>query len=50
MNGKFLHDMLVNWLYSGYYSCDGLLLWNLRILKGTCVEIPPVYKDHLKIL
>jgi len=25
MNSKFLHDMLVNWLY----SCDGLLLWNL---------------------
>jgi len=28
-----------------YFSSDGLLQWNL-----SCIERPPVYKDHLKIL
>jgi len=32
-----------------YYSYD----WTITVepvLKGTCVEMPPVYKDHLEIL
>jgi len=31
-----------------HYSCDGLLQWN-QSWKGTYIERPPVYKDHLKI-
>jgi len=44
MNGKFLHDMLVNWLYR--YSTVTVD----PVLKGTCIEIPSVYKDYLEIL
>jgi len=32
-----------------YCSCDGLFTVE-PVLKGTCIEIPPVYKDHLKVL
>jgi len=52
MNGKFLHDMLVNWLYGGIRKLL-FLWWTITVepvLKGTCIEIPPVYKDHLEIL
>jgi len=49
MNGKFLHDMLVNWLYGGIRSL--LFLWWAitvePVLKVTSIEIPSVYKDHL---
>jgi len=44
MNGKFLHDMLVNWLYDGIITL--LFLWWAitvePVLKGTCIERPPV--------
>jgi len=52
MNGKFLHDMLVNWLYGGIRTL--LFLWWTIIvepvLKGTCIEIALVYEDHLETL
>jgi len=47
MNGKFLHDVVVNWLYGGIRT---LLFWTITVkpvLNGTCIEI---YKDHLEIL
>jgi len=47
MTGKFLHDMLVNWLYSGIRTL--LFFWWAitvePVLKETCIERPPVYKD-----
>jgi len=52
MNSKFLHDMLVIWSYSGIRAIM-FLWWAITVepvLKGTCIERPPVYKDHLKIL
>jgi len=51
MNSKFLHDMLVNWLY-GDIRILLFLWWAITVepvLKGTCIERPCVYKDHLKI-
>jgi len=43
MNGKFLHDMIVNWLYGGIRTL--LFLWWAitmeLVLKGTCIERPP---------
>jgi len=50
IDGKFLHDMLVNWLYGGIRTLL-FLWWTITVesvLKGTCIEIPPVYKDHQK--
>jgi len=47
MNGKFLHDMLINWLYDGIRTLL-FLWWTITVelvLKGTCIEI-----DHLEIL
>jgi len=44
MNSKFLHDMLVNWLYGGIRTLL-FLRWAITvkpILKGTCIEKPPV--------
>jgi len=42
MNGKFLHDMLVNWLYGGIRTL--LFLWWAitvePVLKGICIERP----------
>jgi len=52
MNNKFLHDILVNWLYIGIRTLL-LLCWTITVepvLKGTCIERPFVYKDHLEIL
>jgi len=49
MNDKFLHDMR---LYDGVRTLL-FLWWTITVepvLKGTCIEIPPVYKDHLEIL
>jgi len=44
MNGKFLHDMLINWLYGGIRTL--LFLWWAitvePVLKRTCIEGPPV--------
>jgi len=51
MNGKFFHDMLVSWLYGGIRTLL-FLWWTITvepILKGTCIEIPLVYEDHLEI-
>jgi len=50
MNGKFLYDiMLVNWLYGGIWTL--LFLWWAitvePVLKGTCIERPPVYKQYI---
>jgi len=43
--------MLVNWLYNGIKTL--LFLWwtiTVRsVSKGTYIERPPVYKDHLEI-
>jgi len=50
MNGKFLHDMLVNWLYFGGIWTLLFLWWAITVepvLKGTCIEGLPVYKDHI---
>jgi len=52
MNGKFLHDMLVNWFFIGIRTLL-FLWWTITVepvLEGTCIERPPVYKDHLEIL
>jgi len=48
MNGKFLHDMLVNWLYSGIRTLL-FLWWAITVepaLKGTCLE---GNRDHLSM-
>jgi len=40
MNDKFLHDMLVNWLYGGIWTLL-FLWWTIAaepVLKGTCIE------------
>jgi len=53
MNGKFLHDMLVNWCTSSAIRTLLFLWWAITVepvLKETCIERSPVYKDHLKIL
>jgi len=47
LNGKFLHGMLVNWLYGGIRTLL-FLLWAITVepvLKGTCIE----NKDHFEI-
>jgi len=49
-NVKFLHDVLVNWLY---FITLLFLWWAITVelvLKGTFIERPSVYKDHWKIL
>jgi len=51
MNSKFLHDMLDNWLYFSGIRTLLFLWWTITVefvLKGTCIEGPPVYKDHQK--
>jgi len=43
VDGKFLHDMLVNWLYSGIRTLL-FLWWGITVepvLKGNCIERPP---------
>jgi len=45
MDTKFLHDVLVNWLYDGIRTLL-FLWWTITVepvLKWTCIERPPVY-------
>jgi len=47
-----VHDMFVNWLYGGIRTLL-FLWWTITVepvLKGTCIERPPVYKEHIEIL
>jgi len=43
MNGKFLRDMFVNWLYGGIRKLL-FLWWTIAVKSGTCIERTPVYK------